>query len=170
MKLKLIGAVLLGVIAFSSCSVETELTEVTMDSQTFLFEDIYEGSNSATVEMDAEAMINSQEALKGKSIESVYIAGVTLSKNDSVGLSEITSSKLQIMSESEDLTMVTVAVKTEVSEGATSLELDVIEDMDLKEYMDNGKIYLVLDANFNVDNEVEQPVEAIVKFGFNTAK
>jgi hypothetical protein len=74
------------------------------------------------------------------------------------------------MSESEDLPMVTVAVKTEVAEGVNSIDLDVIDNVDLKEYMDNGKIYLVLDANFNVDNETEQPVEAVVKFAFNTAK
>ena len=170
MKLQLIGAALIGTMAMTSCSVETELTEVAMDSQTFLFEDIYEGSNSATIEMDSEAMIRSQESLDSKEIESVFISGVTLTKNDSVGLSEITSSKLQIMSESEDLPMVTVAVKTEVAEGVSSIDLDVIDDVDLKEYMDNGKIYLVLDANFNVDNEMEQPVEAVVKFAFNTAK
>ncbi len=170
MKLKLFGAALFGVLAMSSCSVETELNEITMDSQTFLFEDIYEGSNSATIEMDSEAMIDAQESLDSKEIESIFISGVTLTKNDSIGLSEITSSKLQIMSESEDLPMVTVAVKTEVAEGVNSIELDVIDDVDLKEYMDNGKIYLVLDANFSVDNEMEQPVEAVVKFAFNTEK
>ena len=170
MKLQLIGVALIGMMAMTSCSVETELTEVAMDPQTFLFEDIYEGSNSATIEMDSDAMIQSQESLDSKEIESVFISGVTLTKNDSVGLSEITSSKLQIMSESEDLPMVTVAVKTEIAEGVNSIDLDVIDDVDLKEYMDNGKIYLVLDANFNIDNETEQPVEAVVKFAFNTAK
>lgn len=170
MKLQLIGAALIGMMAMTSCSVETELTEVAMDSQTFLFEDIYEGWNSATIEMDSEAMIDAQESLDSKEIESIFISSISVSKDDSVGLSQIVGSKLHIMSESEDLPMVTVAVKTEVAEGVNSIELDVIDDVDLKEYMDNGKIYLVLDADFSVDNEMEQPVEAVVKFAFNTAK
>jgi len=170
MKIKLITAGILSTLFMTSCSPETDSTEITMEAKTFTFEDIYEGSNSATVEMDSKAMIETQESIDSEKIESVFVSGVTLSKNDSLGLSQITSSKLQIMSESEDLPMVTVAVITEVSEDSKSVEMEIIKEVDLEEYLANGKIYLVLDANFSEDNEEEQPVEAVIKFDVRTAK
>jgi len=170
MKIKLIAAGILSTLFMTSCSPETDSTEITMEAKTFNFEDIYEGSNSATVEMDSKAMIETQESIDSEKIESVFVSGVTLSKNDSLGLSQITSSKLQIMSESEDLPMVTVAVITEVSEDSKSVEMEIIKEVDLEEYLANGKIYLVLDANFSEDNEEEQPVEAVIKFDVRTAK
>lgn len=170
MKLKIIALALLGSMALFSCSTETESTEVEMAAQTFVFEDIYEGSNSATVELDVASIKDSESGLEGKEVESAFLSSIVLSKNDSIGLSQITSSKLQIMSEKEDLPMVTVAVITEFAADSKSIELKVIEDVDLEEYLESGKIYLVLDANFNADNEEGQPFEAVMKFKFNTAK
>lgn len=161
---------ILSALFMASCSPETESTEVTMDAKTFIFEDIYEGSNSATVEMDSKAMIEEQESIDSDKIESVFISGVTLTKEDSAGLSQVTSSKLQIMSESEDLPMVTVAVITEIAEDSKSVELKIIEEVDIAEYLSNGKIYLVLDANFSEDNEMEQPIDAVIKFDFRLVK
>ncbi len=170
MKIKMMAVGILSALFIASCSTETESTEVTMDAKTFTFEDIYEGSNSATVEMDSKAMIEAQESIDSDKIESVFISGVTLTKEDSAGLSQVTSSKLQIMSESEDLPMVTVAVITEIAEDSKSVELKIIEEVDIAEYLSNGKIYLVLDANFSEDNEMEQPIDAVIKFDFRLVK
>ncbi len=170
MKIKMIAVGILSALFMASCSPETESTEVTMDAKTFTFEDIYEGSNSATVEMDSKAMIEEQESIDSDKMESVFISGVTLTKEDSAGLSQVTSSKLQIMSESEDLPMVTVAVITEIAEDSKSVELKIIEEVDIAEYLSNGKIYLVLDANFSEDNEMEQPIDAVIKFDFRLVK
>ena len=170
MKIKMMAVGILSVLFMASCSPETESTEVTMDAKTFTFEDIYEGSNSATVEMDSKAMIEEQESIDSDKMESVFISGVTLTKEDSAGLSLVTSSKLQIMSESEDLPMVTVAVITEIAEDSKSVELKIIEEVDIAEYLSNGKIYLVLDANFSEDNEMEQPIDAVIKFDFRLVK
>lgn len=170
MKIKMMAVGILSALFMASCSPETESTEVTMDAKTFIFEDIYEGSNSATVEMDSKAMIEEQESIDSDKIESVFISGVTLTKEDSAGLSQVTSSKLQIMSESEDLPMVTVAVITEIAEDSKSVELKIIEEVDIAEYLSNGKIYLVLDANFSEDNEMEQPIDAVIKFDFRLVK
>lgn len=170
MKIKMMAVGILSALFIASCSTETESTEVTMDAKTFIFEDIYEGSNSATVEMDSKAMIEAQESIDSDKIESVFISGVTLTKGDSAGLSQVTSSKLQIMSESEDLPMVTVAVITEIAEDSKSVELKIIEDVDIAEYLSNGNIYLVLDANFSEDNEIEQPIDAVIKFDFRLVK
>ena len=170
MKTKMIAVGILSALFMASCSPETESTEVTMDAKTFTFEDIYEGSNSATVEMDSKAMIEEQESIDSDKMESVFISGVTLTKEDSAGLSQVTSSKLQIMSESEDLPMVTVAVITEIAEDSKSVELKIIEEVDIAEYLSNGKIYLVLDANFSEDNEMEQPIDAVIKFDFRLVK
>ena len=170
MKIKMMAVGILSALFMASCSPETESTEVTMDAKTFTFEDIYEGSNSATVEMDSKAMIEAQESIDSDKIESVFISGVTLTKEDSAGLSQVTSSKLQIMSESEDLPMVTVAVITEIAEDSKSVELKIIEEVDIAEYLSNGKIYLVLDANFSEDNEMEQPIDAVIKFDFRLVK
>jgi len=170
MKIKMMAVGILSALFMASCSPETESTEVTMDAKTFTFEDIYEGSNSATVEMDSKAMIEEQESIDSDKMESVFISGVTLTKEDSAGLSLVTSSKLQIMSESEDLPMVTVAVITEIAEDSKSVELKIIEEVDIAEYLSNGKIYLVLDANFSEDNEMEQPIDAVIKFDFRLVK
>ena len=170
MKIKMIAVGILSALFMASCSPETESTEVTMDAKTFTFEDIYEGSNSATVEIDSKAMIEEQESIDSDKMESVFISGVTLTKEDSAGLSQVTSSKLQIMSESEDLPMVTVAVITEIAEDSKSVELKIIEEVDIAEYLSNGKIYLVLDANFSEDNEMEQPIDAVIKFDFRLVK
>jgi len=170
MKIKMMAVGILSALFMASCSPETESTEVTMDAKTFTFEDIYEGSNSATVEMDSKAMIEEQESIDSDKMESVFISGVTLTKEDSAGLSQVTSSKLQIMSESEDLPMVTVAVITEIAEDSKSVELKIIEEVDIAEYLSNGKIYLVLDANFSEDNEMEQPIDAVIKFDFRLVK
>lgn len=170
MKIKMMAVGILSALFMASCSPETESTEVTMDAKTFTFEDIYEGSNSATVEIDSKAMIEEQESIDSDKMESVFISGVTLTKEDSAGLSQVTSSKLQIMSESEDLPMVTVAVITEIAEDSKSVELKIIEEVDIAEYLSNGKIYLVLDANFSEDNEMEQPIDAVIKFDFRLVK
>ena len=124
-----------------SCSVETDSNELELGVQTFTFEDIYEGSNTSTIEVDVNSIIVSDEALSGKEIESVSIASITLMKEDSVGLGEISSSKMQIMGDGEDTPMVMVGVNSSMEGASSSAELDLLEEVDFDEYIHQKNLY-----------------------------
>jgi hypothetical protein len=151
-----------------SCSVETETTELVIESQTFTFEDIYEGSNSATIELDMAALTGANENITGKDIERAFISSVKLTKNDSVGFADISSTKLQLMGEGENTPMVTVGINNEVDGLSKDVSLEIIQDVDLTEYIKGGKVYLILDGNFKADNEEYQDVKATITFGVDT--
>ena len=87
----------------------------------------------------------------------------TLSKNDSIGLSEINSAKLHIMG--EKLPILTVGLITSIEEGAKSVTFEILDDLEIEDYLKAENITLVLDVNYLNDNDNSQKFEVGINFG-----
>lgn len=165
MKLKFINTIVVAValgIGVSSCSVATKSLEVESASQTFTFEDIFSDGNEASVTLPVKELLDNKA--EAGNIEEAEIKSITVSKNDSIGLSEINSAKLHLMGESEELTMVTVGVATSIEEGANSVTLKIMDDVDVSKYLKADNVTLVLDVNYLNDNENNQDYEVGINF------
>lgn len=156
--------------AFASCSVVTESTELSLETQTFTFEDIFEGPNSATVEVDLKPLMEANENLKGKEIEGASIKSIVLMKEDSLGFSEISSAKLQVMADGEETPMVAAGVNTSIDGSSKEVTLDIMDEVELEEYLKEEKIYLILDGNFAEDSDEYVDVKAKIIFSIDTEK
>ena len=168
--LKTLLAISITTLILASCSVVTESTELSLESQTFTFEDIFEGPNSATVEVDLKSILDANEQLKGKEIEAANISSIVLMKNDSLGFSEITSAKLQVMADGEETPMVATGVNTSIDGSAKEVSLDIIDEVELEEYVKEGKIYFILDGNFAEDSDEYVDVDVKITFNIETEK
>jgi len=168
--IKILSGVIIA-IAISSCSVATVDNELSVPNQTFSFEDVFEGSNTAnSIELDLNPIISAEEKLKGKEVESVNVKSITLTKNDSIGFSEISSVKMQVMGDGEDAPMLTVGVLNKVDSLSKSIELEIVDEVELEEYIEAGKIYLILDGDFKPECEEYQDVDASINFNVKTVK
>jgi hypothetical protein len=160
MKIKFIKTVFIAVAlgtSISSCSVATKSVEAESAKQTFKFEDIYSDGNESSLTISVKDFLDNK--VEAENIETAEIKSITVSKNDSIGLSEINSAKLHIMGESEELTMITVGVATSIEEGAKSVTLKIMDDVDVSEYLKAENVTLVLDVNYLNDNENTQNFE-----------
>lgn len=153
-------AVALGA-GISSCSVATKSVEVESASQIFQFEDIYSEENTASLTVIVTDLLSNKVEIGN--MESAGIQSITLSKNDSIGLSEINSAKLHIMG--EKLPILTVGLITSIDEGAKSVTFEILDDLEIEDYLKAENITLVLDVNYLNDNDNSQKFEVGINFG-----
>ena len=172
MKLNYLKSIILGstfLLALGSCSVATETVEFEAPSQTFEFEDIYEGGgNAATVESNMKELLASDETLSKDNIESAILKGFTVSKNDSLGLSEVRGIKISLMC--DELDMIDVALKSGMSETGSTVELEILKDVDVSEYLAKDIVYVIMDTDYTVDKESIEKFEVGIKFGIEVEK
>ena len=164
MKIKFIKSLFIAVAfgaGISSCSVATKSVEVESALQTFQFEDIYSDGNTASLTVVVSDLLSNKAEIAN--IESAGVKSITLSKNDSVGLSEINSAKLHIMG--EELPILTVGLITSIEEGVKSVTLEIIDDVEISDYLKDESVTLVLDVNYLNDNENTQKFEVGINFG-----
>ncbi len=164
MKINFVKGLLLAAtlgVGLSSCSVATKTVEAEVATQTLLFEDIYEGGNEKSITLNVAEMLGDVDITK---IEGATIQSILVSKKDSLGLSEINEAKVQLLGESEDLTMVTVGVSGEIKEGSQEIELSILDEVEIAKYLKEENVTLVLDLTYIKDQEVPQNYEVGIKF------
>ena len=144
-------AVALGA-GISSCSVATKSVEVESASQIFQFEDIYSEENTASLTVIVTDLLSNKVEIGN--MESAGIQSITLSKN---------SAKLHIMG--EKLPILTVGLITSIEEGAKSVTFEILDDLEIEDYLKAENITLVLDVNYLNDNDNSQKFEVGINFG-----
>ena len=149
-------------VGVSSCSVATETVEVEVAKQTLAFEYITEGGNEMSVTLNVAEMLGA--GINVENIEEASIKSITVMKNDSIGLSEINEAKLQLMGESEDLTMVTVGVADSIPAGATDVTLSIMDEVEVAKYLKEDNLTIVLDLTYIKDQDLLQNYEVGIKF------
>lgn len=153
--------VLLGV-AISSCSVATDTKEVEVAKQTLSYEYIMEGSNEMAVTLNVAEILGADIAIDD--IHEATIKSITIKKNDSLGMSEINQAKVQLMGESEDLTMVTVAVSDSIISTSKEVSLSILDEVEVAKYLKEDNMTLVLDLSYIKDQDLEQDYDVFIKF------
>jgi hypothetical protein len=71
--------------------------------------------------------------------------------NDSLGFTDVSAFIVSFASDNEDVSMQEAAVKNPLEEEAVSARLDVAAEAELGELMEEGKVYVVLDADLLED-------------------
>lgn len=165
MKLQVIKSFLVGVAlvaSVSSCSVATETLEVAVPTQVMEFEYNMEGGgNEQSVTLKVADILGSEVNIED--IEEASFKSITISNKDSLGLSEITQAKLVVLGESEDLTMVTVALADSIAAGATEATFSLIEDVELGKYLKEDNVTLLMDLTYVRDQDMLQNYEVDIK-------
>ena len=154
-------AIVMGV-GISSCSVATKTVEVEVDNQTMVFEDIYEGGNESSITLSVADLLGADVDLD--KIEGATIKSIIVSKKDSLGLSEINEAKLQLLGESQDLTMVTVGVAGSIEAGSKEIDLSILDEVEVAKYLKEDNVTIVLDLTYVKDQEIPQTYEVGIKF------
>lgn len=156
-----LAIVFLGTV-ISSCSVATETVEVEVATQTLSYEYIMEGSNEMSVTLNVAEMLG--EGVTIDDIEEATINSITIKKNDSLGMSEINQAKVQLMGESEDLTMITVAVSDSIVATAKEVNLSILDEVEIAKYLKEDNVTIVLDLSYIKDQDMEQDYDVHIKF------
>jgi hypothetical protein len=159
------SAILVGV---ASCSVATDTVELEAPNQSFTLEDIFEGGNTASTELNVADLLAANSSITEENLEDALFKSVTISKMDSLGLSQIRGIKLSIMS--DNLPTIAVANKDNLDGSKNTLDLDVLKDVELVDYLKEETIYLILDVDYNADLEEIQNIEAGIKFDIEVEK
>jgi hypothetical protein len=146
-----------------SCSVVTETISLETPAQTFNISDIFEGGgNSATQELNIKELLESNPMITKEKMEEAILSSVTISKTDSAGLSAVRGAKLSFSS--DDLPMVAVANKNDITGADKELTLDILDDTEIAEYLNPDVIYVTLDIDYTADQDETQVVSASIKF------
>lgn len=156
----IIAAMFLGAV-ISSCSVATVTEVVEVEKQTLTYEYIMEGSNEMSVTLNVSEMLG--EGVTIDDIEEASINSIIIKKNDSLGLSEINEAKVQLLGESEDLTMVTVAVSDSILATDKEIELTVLDETEIGDYLKEENVTVVLDLSYINDQDLEQDYDIYIK-------
>lgn len=150
-------------IALFSCSVVTETVSLEVPTQSFSISDIFEGGgNSATMELNINELLKSNTMITKEKLEEAILSSVVISKSDSAGLSAVRGAKLSFSS--DDLPMIAVANKNDLSGNDNEITLDLLEDAEIDEYLKQDKIYITLDLDYSSDQDETQVVSASIKF------
>ncbi|MDB4089393.1 hypothetical protein N9544_07185 [Flavobacteriales bacterium] len=149
-------------LGISSCSVATETVEVEVAKQTLAFEYITEGGNEMAVTLNVAEMLGS--GIDVENIETATIKSITVMKNDSIGFSEINEAKLQLMGESEDLTMVTVGISDSIVATDKEIVLSIMDEVEVAKYLKEENLTIVLDLTYLKDQDLLQTYEVGIKF------
>lgn len=88
---------------------------------------------------------------EGMTLESGRITAVEVTSADSLGLSAFRSFVVSLASDNADVAMQEVAFKNPLPEGASRVALDVSSEAELGSLLQQGTVYLVLDADLAED-------------------
>ena len=151
--LKKAGIIAVSVMMATSCSGPGEVHEYAVNDLEFTFEGpLFAGPNGAQTEILIDLANVLGEAYEdGMRISDARLKTATVFPNDSLGFSQINAFVVAFASDNEDVAMQEAAVKNPLEEGAAEAVLDVAPEAELGEIMEDGKVYVVLDADLAED-------------------
>ena len=89
--------------------------------------------------------------VEGMRISDARLKSALVLPNDSLGFAQINAFVVSFASDNEDISMQEAAVKNPLEEGAAQASLNVAPEAELGEIMEEGKVYVVLDADLAED-------------------
>ena len=137
----------------TGCTGPGEMHEYSVNELEFSLEGpLFAGPNSD----QAEISIDLSDALgdayvEGMRISDARLKSATVLPNDSLGFNQVNAFVVSFASDNEDISMQEAAVKNPLEEGAITASLDVAPEAELGEIMEEGKVYVVLDADLAED-------------------
>lgn len=137
----------------TGCTGPGEMHEYSVNELEFSLEGpLFAGPNSD----QAEITIDLSDALgdayvEGMRISDARLKSATVLPNDSLGFNQVNAFVVSFASDNEDISMQEAAVKNPLEESATAASLNVAPEAELGEIMEEGKVYVVLDADLAED-------------------
>jgi len=153
--IKYLRTVVIAVLAVAavSCSGPGEVHEYAVSDLEFTLEGpLFAGPNSGQTEI----IVDLKEILGEAYSEDMRISDARTTSaevfpNDSLGFTDVSAFIVSFASDNEDVSMQEAAVKNPLEEGTASARLDVAAEAELGELMEEGKVYVVLDADLLED-------------------
>ena len=151
--LKSIGIAAISVLMITSCSGPGEMHEYAVNDLEFSLEGpLFAGPNSGQAEIAVDLTeVLGDAYVEGMRISDARLKSATVVPNDSLGFNQVNAFIVSFASDNEDVSMQEAAVKNPLEEGATEASLDVAAEAELGEIMEEGKVYVVLDADLAED-------------------
>jgi hypothetical protein len=151
--LKTAGIVAVSVLMITSCSGPGEVHEYAVNDLEFSLEGpLFAGPNGAQTEISIDLADVLGEAFEeGMRISDARLKTATVFPHDSLGFAQINAFVVAFASDNEDVSMQEAAVKNPLEQGAAEAILDVAPEAELGEIMEDGKVYVVLDADLAED-------------------
>jgi len=147
--LKSIGIAAISVLMITSCSGPGEMHEYTVNDLEFSLEGpLFAGPNSGQAEIAVDLTeVLGDAYVEGMRISDARLTSATVAPNDSLGFANINAFVVSFASDNEDISMQEAAVKNPLEDGAAEASLNVAPEAELGEIMEEGKVYVVLDAD-----------------------
>jgi len=151
--LKSIGIAAISVLMITSCSGPGEMHEYTVNDLEFSLEGpLFAGPNSGQAEIAVDLTeVLGDAYVEGMRISDARLKSATVVPNDSLGFDQVNAFIVSFASDNEDVSMQEAAVKNPLEEDAAEASLDVAVEAELGEIMEEGKVYVVLDADLAED-------------------
>jgi len=150
---KIIAVYAIASLLITGCSGPGEMHEYSVNELEFSLEGpLFAGPNSG----QAEISIDLSDALgdtyvEGMRISDARLTSASVTPNDSLGFANINAFIVSFASDNEDVSMQEAAVKNPLDGGATEASLNVAPEAELGEIMEEGKVYVILDADLAED-------------------
>ncbi len=151
--LKTAGIIAVSVLMATSCSGPGEVHEYAVNDLEFSLEGpLFAGPNGAQTEILVDlAEVLGEAYEEGMRISDARIKTATVVPNDSMGFFQVNAFVVAFASDNEEVSMQEAAVKNPLDEGAAEAILDVAPEAELGEIMEDGKVYVILDADLSED-------------------
>ena len=135
-----------------SCSGPGEVHEYSVSDLEFTLEGpLFAGPNSGQAEITVDLKeILGEAYTDGMRISDARLTSAEVFPNDSLGFNDVSAFIVSFASDNEDVSMQEAAVKNPLEEEASAI-LDVAPEAELGELMEEGKVYVVLDADLMED-------------------
>jgi len=143
----------ISLVVMASCSGPGEIYEYTVNDLEFNLEGpLFAGPNSgqAEIEIDLASVVGGTYE-EGMRISDATLKAASVVPNDSMGFAEVNAFVVSFASDNEDVSMQEAAVKNPLEEGETAATLNVAPEAELGEIMEDGKVYVILDADLAED-------------------
>jgi hypothetical protein len=143
----------ISLVVMASCSGPGEVHDYAVNELEFSLEGpLFAGPNGAQNEILIDlADVLGEAYEEGMRISDARLKTATVFPQDSLGFAQINAFVVAFASDNEDVSMQEAAVKNPLEEGATEAVLDVAAEAELGEIMEDGKVYVVLDADLAED-------------------
>ena len=150
---KTIGLLVISVLLVTSCSGPGEVHEYYVNDLEFSLEGpLFAGPNSGQAEISVDLVEALGEAyVDGMRISDARLTSASVTPNDSLGFNQVNAFVVSFASDNEEISMQEAAVKNPLEVGAIAASLDVAPEAELGEIMEEGKVYVVLDADLAED-------------------
>lgn len=150
---KSIGIAAVSILMITSCSGPGEMHEYAVNDLEFSLEGpLFAGPNSGQAEIAVDLTeVLGDAYVDGMRISDARLKSATVVPNDSLGFDQINAFIVSFASDNEDVSMQEAAVKNPLENGAAEASLDVAGEAELGEIMEEGKVYVVLDADLAED-------------------